>query len=62
MATRESFVELLDILHDWEVEGLLSVHPCLGCPDAMGDPELCRGCADFDLCPSLHPIAKRRVH
>ena len=66
MTARETFIELLDILHDWEVEGLSPshpAHPCLSCPDSMGDPELCRGCPDVDLCPGLHPlIAKERAH
>lgn len=56
MTTREELCEILDILHDFEVEGLGSAHPCLGCLASMEDPETCRGCADVDLCPSLHPL------
>lgn len=58
MTTQEELCEILDILHDFEVGGLGSDHPCLGCPDAMGDPELCRGCSDVYLCPGLQPIVR----
>ena len=36
-------------------EDLEAVHPCLGCPSAELDPEYCRGCADFEMCPGLQP-------
>jgi len=31
-------------------------HPCATCESVMADPEGCRGCSDFDMNPSLHPL------
>jgi len=52
MLSKEEACRLLDSVYAEEME---AVHPCRGCPVAALDPEYCRPCADFDMCPSLHP-------
>jgi len=53
--------ELCDILDSiYQLDQIKEVHPCLGCPSSQGDPEDCRGCADFDLYPGFHPIIEKR--
>ncbi|GAH17984.1 unnamed protein product [marine sediment metagenome] len=34
------------------------VHPCMECSARDWDPEFCRGCPDFDMCPGLQPEAE----
>ena len=53
MLSESAFIDLMDAIY--EEDHLGDVHPCLGCPMSHLDPEYCRGCADFDMCPGLHP-------
>ena len=57
MLSREEFFSLMDAVYveTTTVVELPDIHPCKACPAFYWDPEYCRGCADVDLCPGLHP-------